>query len=179
MDEDIIMKFALEKPAFRILVNTVGALGAVGYTNELLPSLTLGPGTFGGSIISENVSAKHLFNVKRLAFETRPVNPSGSSDYKVRQNENESKQKLTESISRKPEIKPAISHNIPPQIPKPAQQKSWLDEIDERIRLKATHFSPATKSSGKVQEEEKTDKILGTGISEEEVERIIREFSKK
>ncbi len=179
MDEDIIMKFALEKPAFRILVNTVGALGAVGYTNELLPSLTLGPGTFGGSIISENVSAKHLINVKRLAFETRPVNPFGSGDYKVHQQESESKQKFTEPITHKPEIKPTISHNIPPQIPKPASQKSWLDEIDERIRLKATHFTPETKSSGKIQKEEKTNKILGTGISEEEVERIIKEFSKK
>ena len=79
MDEDIIMKFALEKPAFRILVNTQSALGAVGYTNELLPSMTLGPGTFGGSIISENVSAKHMINVKRLAFETRPINPDRKS----------------------------------------------------------------------------------------------------
>ena len=73
------MKFAMEKPAFRILVNTQSALGAVGYTNGLDPSLTLGPGTWGGSIISENVTARHLMNVKKLAFETRPINPPGSS----------------------------------------------------------------------------------------------------
>lgn len=78
-DNDIIMKFAMEKPAFRILVNTQSALGAVGYTNGLDPSLTLGPGTWGGSIISENVTARHLMNVKKLAFETRPINPPGSS----------------------------------------------------------------------------------------------------
>jgi acetaldehyde dehydrogenase (acetylating) len=78
-DNDIIMKFALEKPAFRILVNTQSALGAVGYTNGLDPSLTLGPGTWGGSIISENVTARHLMNVKKLAFETRPLNPSSST----------------------------------------------------------------------------------------------------
>ena len=59
-DEPIIMKFALEKPAFRILVNTVASIGAVGYTTALEPSMTLGPGTWGGSIISDNVSAKHL-----------------------------------------------------------------------------------------------------------------------
>ncbi len=34
-DERIIMKFALEKPAFRILVNTVASIGAVGYTTAL------------------------------------------------------------------------------------------------------------------------------------------------
>ena len=76
-DHDIIMKFAMEKPAFRILVNTQSALGAVGYTNGLDPSLTLGPGTWGGSIISENVTARHLMNIKKLAFETRPLNPPG------------------------------------------------------------------------------------------------------
>jgi len=72
-DRDIIMKFALEKPAFRILVNTQAALGAVGYTNGLEPSLTLGAGTWGGSIVSDNVTARHLLNIKRLAFETRPL----------------------------------------------------------------------------------------------------------
>ena len=77
-DREIIMKFALEKPAFRILVNTQAALGAVGYTNGLDPSLTLGPGTWGGSIISDNVTARHLMNYKRLAFETNPINPGPS-----------------------------------------------------------------------------------------------------
>lgn len=73
-DEPIIMKFALEKPAFRVLVNTVASVGAVGYTTALSPSMTLGPGTWGGSIISDNVTAKHLINIKSLAFEINPVN---------------------------------------------------------------------------------------------------------
>jgi acetaldehyde dehydrogenase (acetylating) len=76
-DRDIIMKFALEKPALRIMVNTQSALGAVGFTTGLDPSLTLGPGTWGGSIVSDNVTARHLLNIKRLAFETNPVNPPG------------------------------------------------------------------------------------------------------
>ncbi|CAG0906814.1 unnamed protein product, partial [Cyprideis torosa] len=53
-DQEIIMKFALEKPAFRIVVNSPSSLGAVGYTTALNPSMTLGVGTWGGSIISEN-----------------------------------------------------------------------------------------------------------------------------
>lgn len=77
-DQEVIMKFALEKPAFRILCNTVSSIGAVGYTTALMPSLTLGPGTWGGSIISENVSAKHLMNIKYLAFEVNPVNQGNS-----------------------------------------------------------------------------------------------------
>jgi len=77
-DQDIIMKFAMEKPALRIMVNTQSALGAVGFTTGLDPSLTLGPGTWGGSIVSDNVTARHLLNIKRLAFETNPVNPPGT-----------------------------------------------------------------------------------------------------
>ncbi len=85
-DNDVIMKFALEKPAFRILVNTQAALGAVGYTNGLDPSMTLGAGTWGGSIVSDNVTARHLINIKRLAYETNPLNPpttggEGGSDW--------------------------------------------------------------------------------------------------
>jgi len=71
--------FALEKPAMRIVVNTVAALGSVGYTTALFPAMTLGPGAVGGSITSDNVSPLHLINVKRVAFETRPVTAADSS----------------------------------------------------------------------------------------------------
>jgi acetaldehyde dehydrogenase (acetylating) len=173
MDEDIIMKFALEKPAFRILVNTQAALGAVGYTNELLPSMTLGPGTFGGSIISENVSAKHMINVKRLAFETRPINPpDGSVTIKT-------ETPKPETQPTKTEIKPTVSHNIPPQRPTPATTKSWMEEIEERIRLKATNAPLTKKESTAPSSSEHKTGLLGSGISEEEVEKIIKEFSKR
>jgi acetaldehyde dehydrogenase (acetylating) len=77
-DNDVVMKFAMEKPAFRILVNTPSSLGAVGYSTGLMPSLTLGCGTWGGSIVSENVTAEHLLNIKTLAFETNPLNQGKS-----------------------------------------------------------------------------------------------------
>lgn len=71
-DEKVIMAFGLEKPVFRILVNTMGTLGAIGLTSGVMPSLTLGPGGLGGAITSDNISAQHLINVKRLAYETVP-----------------------------------------------------------------------------------------------------------
>ncbi len=70
-DEHVITRFFEEKPAFRILVNTVAAVGAVGYTTGLAPAMTLGPGTWGGSSTSDNITPLHLVNVKRLAYETR------------------------------------------------------------------------------------------------------------
>jgi acetaldehyde dehydrogenase (acetylating) len=71
-DEKVIMAFGLEKPVFRILVNTMGTLGAIGLTSGVMPSLTLGPGGLGGAITGDNVSAYHLMNIKRLAYETMP-----------------------------------------------------------------------------------------------------------
>ncbi len=71
-DEAIIERFFVEKPAFRILVNTMSSLGAVGGTTGLAPALTLGPGTLGGSSTSDNVTPLHLINIRRLAYETKP-----------------------------------------------------------------------------------------------------------
>lgn len=69
---DVILAFGLEKPVFRILVNTMGTLGAVGLTTGLMPSMTLGAGGEGGSITGDNITVHHLFNIKRLAYETMP-----------------------------------------------------------------------------------------------------------
>ncbi|NMC80689.1 MAG: aldehyde dehydrogenase family protein [Chloroflexi bacterium] len=71
-DERVIMAFGLEKPVFRILVNTIGTLGAVGFTTGVMPSMTLGPGAIGGSITGDNITVYHMFNVKRLAYELTP-----------------------------------------------------------------------------------------------------------
>jgi len=81
-DDGIIREFALQKPAYRICVNTPAALGAVGYTTNLFPSMTLGCGAFGGNITSDNISPLHLINLKRVAFGVREV-ASTDSEAKV------------------------------------------------------------------------------------------------
>jgi acetaldehyde dehydrogenase (acetylating) len=78
-DEQVIRRFFEEKPAFRILVNTMAAMGATGYTTGLAPAMTLGPGTLGGSSTSDNISALHLINIKRLAREIRPYEAAGTA----------------------------------------------------------------------------------------------------
>lgn len=67
-NDSIIREFAMKKPVFRILVNTPSSLGAIGYSTGLAPALTLGCGTWGGSITSDNVTPLHLINRKRLAY---------------------------------------------------------------------------------------------------------------
>jgi acetaldehyde dehydrogenase (acetylating) len=72
-DEQVILEFGLKKPAFRICVNTPTTLGSIGLTTGLEPAMTLGCGGFGGNITSDNISPRHLLNIKRLAYEIRPV----------------------------------------------------------------------------------------------------------
>src|SRR5215831_18107578 len=77
-DERIILEFGLKKPAYRICVNTPTTHGSIGLTTGLDPSMTLGCGGWGGNITSDNISPRHLINIKRLAYETTPavVRPS-------------------------------------------------------------------------------------------------------
>lgn len=74
-DEKVIMQFGLEKPVHRIVVNTMATLGAVGFTTGVMPSMTLGPGGVGGAITGDNISVKHMFTIKRLAYEIRTPPP--------------------------------------------------------------------------------------------------------
>lgn len=90
-NEDIIREFALKKPAFRILVNTPASQGAIGLSTGLTPSLTLGCGTWGGGITSDNVSPLHLINIKRLAYDIQS---------------SETTETNTEEVSEKGEPKP-------------------------------------------------------------------------
>src|SRR6266436_4145102 len=62
-----------EMPASRITVNTPTTHGAIGFSTALPPSMTLGCGSWGGNVTSDNVSPLHLMDIKRVAFETRPV----------------------------------------------------------------------------------------------------------
>jgi acetaldehyde dehydrogenase (acetylating) len=70
-DENVIMQFGLQKPVFRIVVNTFGTLGTTGFTTGLMPSMTLGSGGVGGAITGDNITVHHMYNVKRLAYEIR------------------------------------------------------------------------------------------------------------
>jgi len=72
-NDDVILEFGLKKPAFRIVVNSPTTLGSIGLTTGLDPSMTLGCGGYGGNITSDNISPKHLLNIKRVAYETTPA----------------------------------------------------------------------------------------------------------
>lgn len=66
-DESRIRAFAMLMNAGRILVNTPSSQGGVGgIYNTLRPSFTLGCGTGGKNITTDNITAHHLLNTQRI-----------------------------------------------------------------------------------------------------------------
>jgi acetaldehyde dehydrogenase (acetylating) len=72
-NDEVILEFGLKKPAYRIVVNTPTTHGSIGLTTGLDPAMTLGCGGYGGNITSDNISPRHLLNIKRLAYEITPA----------------------------------------------------------------------------------------------------------
>ena len=70
---EMAVRFGAEMPASRVVVNTPTTHGAIGFSTALPPSMTLGCGSWGGNVTSDNISPLHLMDVKRVAFETRAV----------------------------------------------------------------------------------------------------------
>jgi acetaldehyde dehydrogenase (acetylating) len=172
-NDRVIEEFALKKPSMRIVVNSVAALGSVGYTNRLFPAMTLGPGTLGGSITSDNVSPLHLLNIKRVAFETAPINPAGAAATGA------AASPRSTTVARS---KSKVSGN--------GARRSWMDEIDERLRLRAgnqptrqtTSFASQTSavqpSQGKDGQEVPPPRADKGSLNEADVESLIRRFRK-
>lgn len=73
-DRASAIAFGHQMPASRIIINSPTTHGAIGFSTDLAPSMTLGCGSWGGNVTSDNISPMHLMDIKRVAFETRPVN---------------------------------------------------------------------------------------------------------
>lgn len=72
-DEKVVEAFTIDKPVSRVIVNSGTTFGGIGATVAIQPSLTLGCGSFGNNITSDNIGAQHLLNIKRVAFGIREM----------------------------------------------------------------------------------------------------------
>lgn len=72
-DEEVIRQFALKKPVGRMLVNTPATFGGMGATTNLFPSMTLGSGSAGRGITSDNVSPANLIYVRKVGYGVRTM----------------------------------------------------------------------------------------------------------
>ncbi|PEQ57422.1 bifunctional acetaldehyde-CoA/alcohol dehydrogenase [Bacillus cereus] len=67
-NKDVRKQFGLRMKACRLIVNAPSSQGGIGdIYNGFIPSLTLGCGSYGKNSVSQNVTATHLLNIKRLA----------------------------------------------------------------------------------------------------------------
>ncbi|HEX6458217.1 MAG TPA: bifunctional acetaldehyde-CoA/alcohol dehydrogenase [Thermoleophilaceae bacterium] len=72
-DEDVIRAFAREVRTGRILVNAPTAVGALGGVyNSMTPTFSLGCGTWGGSMTTDNVNYRNLLNIKTVSRRHAP-----------------------------------------------------------------------------------------------------------
>jgi acetaldehyde dehydrogenase/alcohol dehydrogenase len=70
-NDEIIGKFSEAMNAGRIIVNSPGAIGALGGVyNDLVPTFSFGCGTGGGNSTMDNVNVYHYLNIKRVARRT-------------------------------------------------------------------------------------------------------------
>jgi acetaldehyde dehydrogenase (acetylating) len=91
-DRDAAIRYGAQMPAARVVINSPTTHGAIGFSTDLPPSMTLGCGSWGGNVTSDNISPLHLMDIKRVAFETKPVNrPKGVQAEVVRDDWYESK----------------------------------------------------------------------------------------
>lgn len=72
-DRDAAIEYGAKMPASRVVINSPTTHGAIGFSTDLPPSMTLGCGSWGGNVTSDNVSPIHLMDIKRVAWETKPV----------------------------------------------------------------------------------------------------------
>jgi acetaldehyde dehydrogenase/alcohol dehydrogenase len=72
-DESVVQRYAQAVRTGRILVNAPTAVGALGGVyNSLTPTFSLGCGTWGGSMTTDNVNVRNLLNIKTVSRRMTP-----------------------------------------------------------------------------------------------------------
>ncbi|HFI0301803.1 TPA: acetaldehyde dehydrogenase (acetylating) [Streptococcus suis] len=127
-DPEMIFRFS-SKPASRILINTGGSQGGTGISTGLPIAFTLGCGTDGGSSVSDNLTPKHLVNVKTVAYGIKDVTTIASSD-----EEFQSLPKLTVRTATDDKTDAICSASIHCIDSKESVAKGFLDQTPQEIQ---------------------------------------------
>jgi len=73
-DDEVVRRFAERIRTGRILVNAPTAVGALGGVyNSMTPTFSLGCGTWGGSVTTDNVNYRNLLNIKTVSRRQAPA----------------------------------------------------------------------------------------------------------
>ncbi len=137
-DEAVIARLAARMRAFRILVNAPSTQGSIGLLTGLVPSMSLGCGSFGANISSDNISARHLVQRKRIARLRRGAPPAPAA--------------ATAAPAARPAPAPAAVSSAPPPAPSgggltPEMIDRILASSPAGARTTTTGQSPLTPSA--------------------------------
>jgi hypothetical protein len=106
------------------------------------PSMTLGCGGWGGNITSDNISPKHLINIKRLAYETNPAvvrkAPAGTASTAASSNVSAEVEAFVRRALPRPPAPPPVSPGISADV--------LARKIDEFLGSRG-YKGPATSAS--------------------------------
>lgn len=69
-----VIKTAISLNVSRLIVNESSITAGGSLTNGFSPTTTLGCGTWGNNIISENLTYKHLINISRIGYSIKNIN---------------------------------------------------------------------------------------------------------
>ncbi len=134
------IRYGEQMPASRVIINSPTTHGAIGFSTDLSPSMTLGCGSWGGNVTSDNVSPIHLMDIKRVAFETRKVE------------------------SRKSKVENAVNFQTKDQKPKRAEIAAIVDKF---LSAKLSETSAVTDGlTSKVEMANNTESPVKTIIHE-------------
>ncbi|MEO6654456.1 MAG: aldehyde dehydrogenase family protein [Pyrinomonadaceae bacterium] len=138
-DRAAAIKYGLQMPAARVVINSPTTHGAIGFSTDLTPSMTLGCGSWGGNVTSDNISPHHLMDIKRVAFETKPVN-RGSAAGSGRS-----------AVSSQPSVNVANSESVKRTAPKREDIAAIVDsflskKIAEMPAPEAVNSAPEVKA---------------------------------
>lgn len=118
-DRQKAIEYGKAMPASRVVINSPTTHGAIGLSTDLAPSMTLGCGSWGGNVTSDNVSPIHLMDIKRVAFETKPINRGAKTSNMVASHPTRktiSRDQVAALVDR------FLSTKIPTEAPKPVAE---------------------------------------------------------
>jgi acetaldehyde dehydrogenase (acetylating) len=100
-DEEVIRQFALKKPVGRVLVNTPASYGSLGVTTNLFPALTLGSGSAGEGMTSDNVSPLNLIYIRKVGYGVRNIDEATNGGKESKPNYDPEDLKMLQSILKR------------------------------------------------------------------------------
>lgn len=128
-DRASAIRYGEKMPTARVIINSPTTHGAIGFSTDLSPSMTLGCGSWGGNVTSDNVSPLHLIDIKRVAFETKPVNKK-SADIAARAkpvlSQSQSKPKTVSREAIAALVDSFLSKHVEPEKPTPESVKETI-----------------------------------------------------